>query len=105
MLNLRFCIKLIIYENVAFLFQGASSSLVVKFADSEKERQVRRMQQTAANMGLISPFVFNQFGAYSAYAQVSNKNILQFVIFKKVLITSLSHFFKIPKDLCNYKFL
>lgn len=29
------------------------------------------MQQMAGNMSLLNPFVFNQFGAYGAYAQVS----------------------------------
>jgi len=47
---------------------GVSPSLVLKVAESEKERQLRRMQQVAGNIGLINPLVFNHFG-YGTYAQ------------------------------------
>lgn len=62
-------------KNLHYLLQGASSSIVVKFADTDKERQLRRMQQMAGNMSLLNPFVFNQFGAYSAYAQVGHVTV------------------------------
>ncbi|CAH8616853.1 unnamed protein product [Schistosoma guineensis] len=36
---------------------GASSSIVVKFADSEKERHTRKIQQLIGPMGLLSPTI------------------------------------------------
>lgn len=47
---------------------SVSPSLVLKVAESEKERQLRRMQQVAGNIGLINPLVFNHFG-YGTYTQ------------------------------------
>ncbi|XP_068104021.1 CUGBP Elav-like family member 3 [Hyperolius riggenbachi] len=55
---------------------GASSSLMVKFADTEKERGLRRMQQVANQLGMFSPIAL-QFGAYSAYTQAVSDQLMQ----------------------------
>ncbi|KAK1805722.1 hypothetical protein P4O66_001985 [Electrophorus voltai] len=47
---------------------GASSSLVVKFADTDKERTIRRMQQMVGQFGIFNPAVALPFSAYSSYA-------------------------------------
>jgi hypothetical protein len=55
---------------VFFRLKGASSSVVVKFADTEKERQLRRMQQLAGPLGLLNPLILQQVAAYGNYSQV-----------------------------------
>ncbi|XP_035272068.1 CUGBP Elav-like family member 5a isoform X6 [Anguilla anguilla] len=47
---------------------GASSSLVVKFADTDKERTIRRMQQMVGQFGIFNPTVALPFSSYSTYA-------------------------------------
>uniref|UniRef100_A0A8C2IMB1 Cugbp, Elav-like family member 3b n=1 Tax=Cyprinus carpio TaxID=7962 RepID=A0A8C2IMB1_CYPCA len=54
---------------------GASSSLVVKFADTDKERGMRRMQQVASQLSIFSPVTLN-FNAYNAYTQVLQQQAL-----------------------------
>ncbi|KAG9350601.1 hypothetical protein JZ751_024490, partial [Albula glossodonta] len=48
--------------------QGASSSLVVKFADTDKERTIRRMQQMVGQFGIFNPAIALPFSSYSTYA-------------------------------------
>ncbi|KAL3311060.1 CUGBP Elav-like member 5 [Cichlidogyrus casuarinus] len=49
---------------------GASSSIVVKFADTEKERQARKFQQLIGPLGVFNPnFALGSLGS-STYSQI-----------------------------------
>lgn len=56
--------------------QGASSSLVVKFADTEKERQLRKLQQAAGPLAMLNPMLsptFNALGMVQGQVQVRRR--------------------------------
>ena len=42
---------------------------MVKFADTDKERTLRRMQQMVGQLGIFTPSLTLPFSPYSAYAQ------------------------------------
>ena len=69
--------------------QGASSSLVVKFADTENERQLRRMQQLMGPISLINPLTITPIAAYTptAFNQQVTSYILQLDLHGSVLRT------------------
>ncbi|XP_033937432.1 CUGBP Elav-like family member 5a isoform X4 [Pseudochaenichthys georgianus] len=56
--------------------QGASSSLVVKFADTDKERTIRRMQQMVGQFGIFNPAIALPFSTYSSYAHAQQAAIM-----------------------------
>uniref|UniRef100_A0A673GGC5 Si:dkey-205h23.2 n=1 Tax=Sinocyclocheilus rhinocerous TaxID=307959 RepID=A0A673GGC5_9TELE len=60
------------YSNTRLFGGGASSSLVVKFADTDKERTLRRMHQMAGQLGIFSP-IHIQFGSYGAYTHAQQQ--------------------------------
>ncbi|XP_071038889.1 CUGBP Elav-like family member 4 isoform X5 [Parasteatoda tepidariorum] len=75
---------------------GASSSLVVKFADTEKERQVRKFHQMSGNVNILNPFVLSHIGAYGAYSQVLHQHALASAVAQQNYMNSVSGPLQLP---------
>uniref|UniRef100_A0A8C2PNU4 Cugbp, Elav-like family member 5b n=1 Tax=Cyprinus carpio TaxID=7962 RepID=A0A8C2PNU4_CYPCA len=69
------------------LSQGASSSLVVKFADTDKERTIRRMQQMVGQFGIFNPTVALPFSTYSSTYSTYTHALMQ----QQAAIMAASH--------------
>lgn len=48
---------------------------MVKFADTDKERTLRRMQQMVGQLGILTPSLTLPFSPYSAYAQAVSEPV------------------------------
>uniref|UniRef100_A0A672QK69 Zgc:165603 n=1 Tax=Sinocyclocheilus grahami TaxID=75366 RepID=A0A672QK69_SINGR len=66
---------------------GASSSLVVKFADTDKERTIRRMQQMVGQFGIFNPTVALPFSTYSSTYSTYTHALMQ----QQAAIMAASH--------------
>ncbi|GAA6066742.1 CUGBP Elav-like family member 5 isoform X1 [Tachysurus ichikawai] len=72
---------------------GASSSLVVKFADTDKERTIRRMQQMVGQFGIFNPAIALPFSTYSSYAHALFPDLCPYTFMLLVFLCPFLVFF------------